>query len=86
MCAQTLEQIGDELIRLCSMIEKHGLVDYQMGVLEEEIIDREFAFLPGVHAHNSNSITVLLRCLHLLDPSGDRPREVAATAGALRGR
>lgn len=29
--------MGDELIRLCDGIERHGLVDYQFGVWEDEI-------------------------------------------------
>lgn len=33
-----LGQMGDELVRLCDSIERHGLVDYQIGVWEEEII------------------------------------------------
>lgn len=33
-----LENMGSELVRLCDVIEKHGLVDYQIGVWEEEII------------------------------------------------
>ena len=41
MSAQTLEQLSRELVRLCDNVERHGLVDYQMGVAEEEIMDRE---------------------------------------------
>ncbi|KAF2087138.1 hypothetical protein K490DRAFT_73946 [Saccharata proteae CBS 121410] len=33
-----LEHLGKELVRLCDSMEKHGLVDYQMGVWEEEIV------------------------------------------------
>lgn len=33
-----LEKMGHELVGLCDTMEKHGLVDYQMGVWEEEII------------------------------------------------
>lgn len=33
-----LERMGTELVRRCDDMEKHGLVDYQMGVWEEEII------------------------------------------------
>lgn len=33
-----MEHMGKELVRLCDSMEKHGLVDYQMGVWEEEII------------------------------------------------
>ncbi|KAL9094182.1 MAG: hypothetical protein Q9165_003597 [Trypethelium subeluteriae] len=32
-----LERMGRDLVRLCDNLEKHGLVDYQMGVWEEEI-------------------------------------------------
>jgi hypothetical protein len=39
---QGLEQLARELVRLCDDVEKHGLVDYQMGVAEEDIMDREF--------------------------------------------
>ncbi|KAI5849495.1 hypothetical protein DFP73DRAFT_295952 [Morchella snyderi] len=33
-----LERMGRELIALCDSMERHGLVDYQMGVWEEEIL------------------------------------------------
>lgn len=39
MNQQTLETLSRELVRLCDSVEKHGLVDYQMGVAEEEIMD-----------------------------------------------
>jgi hypothetical protein len=42
MSAQTLEGLGQQLVHLCDMIEKHGLVDYAVGVAEEEIIDCKF--------------------------------------------
>ena len=32
-----MDRMGRELVRLCDNMEKHGLVDYQMGVWEEEI-------------------------------------------------
>ena len=34
-----MERMGRELVRLCDNMERHGLVDYQMGVWEEEIIN-----------------------------------------------
>ena len=40
---ESLERMGKELIRLCDSMERHGLVDYQMGVWEEEIIGSEFS-------------------------------------------
>ncbi|KAI7539547.1 hypothetical protein KC331_g9688 [Hortaea werneckii] len=39
MNSQALEQLSRELVRLCDMVERFGLVDYQMGVQEEEIMD-----------------------------------------------
>lgn len=37
-----LEDVGKEVVRLCDGVEKHGLVDYQYGVWEEEIIASEY--------------------------------------------
>lgn len=34
-----LKKLGDELVRLCDSIERHGLVDYQYGVWEEQITE-----------------------------------------------
>ncbi|KAF3760202.1 hypothetical protein M406DRAFT_296888 [Cryphonectria parasitica EP155] len=36
---ENLQKMGDELVRLCDNIERHGLVDYQYGVWETQIID-----------------------------------------------
>ena len=33
-----LVRLGDELVRLCDGVEQHGLVDYELGVYEEEIV------------------------------------------------
>ena len=38
-----LERMGRELVRLCDGMERHGLVDYQMGVWEEEIVSSKFS-------------------------------------------
>lgn len=37
----TLQKMGDNLTENCNKLEKHGLVDYEMGVWEEEIIASE---------------------------------------------
>ncbi|VUC34963.1 unnamed protein product [Clonostachys rosea] len=34
----TIEKLGSELVRLCDGLERHGLVDYQYGVWEDQII------------------------------------------------
>ncbi|KAF1947481.1 hypothetical protein EJ02DRAFT_91207 [Clathrospora elynae] len=34
----SLEKMGTQLVKNCDSMEKHGLVDYQMGVWEEEIV------------------------------------------------
>ena len=38
LSVKVLEQMGAELVRLCDNVERYGLVDYEMGVAEEEII------------------------------------------------
>jgi len=38
----SLEDMGKEIVRLCDIMEKHGLVDYQMGVWEEEIVASQY--------------------------------------------
>jgi hypothetical protein len=35
----TIENLGDEIVRLCNDLERHGLVDYQYGVWEEQITE-----------------------------------------------
>jgi hypothetical protein len=37
-----LEKMGNQLVKNCDLMEKHGLVDYQMGVWEEEITASEY--------------------------------------------
>lgn len=37
----TLERMAEALVSLCDGMEKYGLVDYQMGVWEEEIMSSE---------------------------------------------
>lgn len=37
MGEETIKKLGDELIRLCDGVERHGLVDYEYGVWEEQI-------------------------------------------------
>lgn len=37
-----LEKMGTQLVKNCDNMEKHGLVDYQMGVWEEEIVASQF--------------------------------------------
>jgi hypothetical protein len=37
-----LEKMGTQLVKNCDSMEKHGLVDYQMGVWEEEIVASQY--------------------------------------------
>jgi hypothetical protein len=37
-----METMGKNLIQLCDQLEQHGLVDYQMGIWEEEILSGKF--------------------------------------------
>lgn len=89
MNQQTLETLSRELVRLCDSVEKHGLVDYQMGVAEEEIMDCEFRRVCVADIHSLTSAAVLLRCLTQLDPEGAGSVEAGAessTQAAARSR
>ncbi len=61
-----LETMGRELIRLCDGTETYGLVDYQMGVWEEEIISGRSIIVSFTDATRADSTVVLTQCLDLL--------------------
>ncbi len=80
---ETLENMGSELVRLCDRVEKHGLVDYQVGVWEEEIISSEQVRM-GLKDH-ADAAAVLTECLDLLegddgDDAGGGARNEASTS------
>ena len=81
-----LERMGRELVRLCDGMERHGLVDYQMGVWEEEIISGNyfstcFGLMNGAHG-----LPVLTDCLDLLEgDDDDEPGEGSSGLPPARG-
>jgi hypothetical protein len=46
-----LKKMGNNLVRLCDSIQHHGLVDYQYGVWEEQIIDSTYTPTPCFPQH-----------------------------------
>jgi hypothetical protein len=42
MSQEFIGKMAKDLIRMCDAIEKHGLIDYQLGVAEEQIIQGMF--------------------------------------------
>lgn len=78
---ESLENMGSELVRLCDTMEKHGLVDYQVGVWEEEIISSRSADV-GVK-NRADPGEVLSECLDLLEgDDGEDTRADAQTEAA----
>jgi hypothetical protein len=63
MEAELMENMGKEIVRLCDIMEKFGLVDYEMGVWEEDIINRK----PDALLEIGLTISVLTECLDLLE-------------------
>jgi hypothetical protein len=53
MTQEFINKMAKDLIRMCDVVEKHGLVDYQYGVAEEQIIMSES--LPSIPFEDSNS-------------------------------
>jgi len=39
LSATNIQDLVEKLVQLCDQIEKYGLVDYEMGIWEEQIID-----------------------------------------------
>lgn len=39
LTGKNIRDLIDKLIQYCDVIEKHGLVDYEMGIWEEQIVD-----------------------------------------------
>lgn len=79
-----LERMGREIIRLCDNMEPHGLVDYQMGVWEEEIVDGESFDSGNSKFEVANSVrhTALTECLDLLETI-NAPQHSPQNAGAV---
>lgn len=78
-----LKKMGDELVRLCDGIERHGLVDYQYGVWEEQITEGRSIQLYRVFTLGlltSFGQTVLLECIELYGGNDDS----APSAGSGR--
>lgn len=87
MSSQILEHLSRELVRLCDSIEKHGLVDYQMGVAEEEIMDCGSCLYDRVMRVEMLTIhAVLLRCLAQLDPDTTTTGEESSASATMRSR
>ncbi|KAL3480672.1 hypothetical protein BJX99DRAFT_254340 [Aspergillus californicus] len=63
-----METLGKELIRLCDQMEQHGLVDYQMGIWEEEILSEIAIYL------------ALGQCLDLIESRPDHTHTRPAAA------
>ncbi|KAL4926460.1 uncharacterized protein BDV17DRAFT_293455 [Aspergillus undulatus] len=43
LSTEAMDTLGKQLIQLCDQMEQHGLVDYQMGIWEEEILSAGIA-------------------------------------------
>jgi hypothetical protein len=64
-----LEKMGTQLVKNCDNMEKHGLVDYQMGVWEEEIVASAY-IAPSSNLASHLTCSVLTACLDQLDEMG----------------
>lgn len=66
-----IEKMGSKLVKNCDNMEKHGLVDYQMGVWEEEITASAcncIAF--SSLCFKADQFPVLMKCLGQLEELG----------------
>lgn len=86
MESDQMEGMGKALVRLCDIMEKHGLVDYQMGVWEEEIIGRKYYFAFSVTVTVPDPLAVLNTCLDLLEEQSENSRAAAPPAPSAQPR
>lgn len=79
-----LERMGEALVSFCDGVEKYGLVDYQMGVWEEEIMSSKAC--PFLHLLESQLMRsqVLTQCLDLQDTYGAHASEVDNRASEIQ--
>ena len=63
MTQDFINRMAKDLIRMCDAVEKHGLVDYQYGVAEEQIIISTLLYQNCIS--NANGSTVIEDCLDL---------------------
>lgn len=63
-----MENMGRELIELCDQMEPYGLVDYQMGIWEEEILSGKDSIFRKTRSSHC-VCRLLMRCtFYSLDP------------------
>jgi hypothetical protein len=58
-----INKMARDLIKMCDSVEKHGLVDYQYGVAEEQIITSEY--LSQYLCYFTDHMPVVGECLDL---------------------
>lgn len=58
--AEYLDHMGKQLIRLCDQVEEHGLVDYQIGFWEEEILSGMSFLCQNVKHYMTGNILIWL--------------------------
>lgn len=62
MSKALLKKMGNELVRLCDGIERHGLVDYQYGVWEDRIIASKYMLTTPYASYCIRIPPILIPC------------------------
>ncbi|KAL8961820.1 MAG: hypothetical protein Q9193_001675 [Seirophora villosa] len=79
-----LERMGEALVSFCDGVEKYGLVDYQMGVWEEEIMSSKACPFLRLLESQLMRTQVLTQCLDLQDIYGAHASEVDNRASEIQ--
>lgn len=72
-----LRTMGNGLVQLCEILEPHGLVDYELGVWEEEITSSRLVCFSFFFYHTNLAI-VLIQCRELLEGDSQEQAESAS--------
>jgi len=68
MPVEFINKMASDLIRMCDSIDNHGLVDYQYGVAEEQILDSTSTKDPAPPKRGTNNLPlVVITCTDLME-------------------
>jgi hypothetical protein len=65
LTTKMIEEMGDEMVNLCDKLERPGLVDYELGLWENEIISSKKLSIQYILVLIS-FLLVIMRCLDLI--------------------
>lgn len=85
MTSMMMEALGRDLVHLCDSVERFGLVDYQMGCAEEEIVGCEFVifFFPRLSLCHFVALPTFSHLMYSTEPKLRETWQLAVVNGGF---